>query len=386
MLLSQAIRKNVISLAQAQNAYLQNVITVNTYIVSVLASSIPPFLQDPPDYEDFSSSYTKARVEASGWINHVLVDLLSIPSDVLGYSNIITSVLNDATSQANTLLENPTDKVALNMLQQDFIDFIEKLKLVFVIISDALANIQSFKNILPDLATQLQTIANDSANDASADIQQINQLTDDIQNLKQDIASLQESIIGLGSADVFSLTIGILSSIILFPTGFLSWFALGPVVAVASTYIGFDAAKIVSDNAKITSDQNQLSNVTADCATLFLLANNFKEMANEAQTIESNLSAVFCEWVSLQHDVSDAIDEITLAIKDCDHNNLKTVLTDISNAASDWNDANLLAGLLNINIEVNTASLQIGMSETDVQNALSNGQTMSFIDYCNQAL
>lgn len=53
MLLSHAIQKNVVSLAQAQNTYKENVIAVNILVTSVLTSSLPTLNNNPPDWQEF---------------------------------------------------------------------------------------------------------------------------------------------------------------------------------------------------------------------------------------------------------------------------------------------------------------------------------------------
>jgi len=384
MLLAHAIRNNVVSLAQAQTTYKENVVAVNTLVTSVLTSSLPTLFQNPPDWQDFVNAYTTANGEALNWVNNVMARLLDVPDEVQGYNIIISQLLQDAKTQASTLINQPSDKTALQILNQDLTGLSNQLNIVVTFISGAVTNIQSFKDKLPDMAAQLQTIAKKSSKDADADQAQIDKLNADIARLQNEIKSLTASIIALGIVDGVALTIGVVTTIALWPVGAAVWFVMGPAVAVASTYIALDALKIKADKAQIEQDQQLITGLTADVATLHVLANNYADMANQAEAIETNLKAILAEWQTLESDVNAAIADIRTAISDTSSANFQAVLNDINNAITEWNDAYAQAGSLHLDLQVNNAQLQIGMSSSDVQNALASGETLGIIEYYNR--
>lgn len=382
--LALAIRNNASSLAAAQTSYKQNVVAVNTVMTSVLTSSLPTLNQNPPDWSDFIAAFEQANGDALNWVNNVMARLLNVPQEVLGYNSVITQVLQDAKTQAQNLVAQPSNQVALATLNQDLNALTSQLGLVTSFIVGAINALQQSSDNLPDMAQQLQSIANKSTADANADQGQIDALNSQISQLKDDIKSLTAAIVALGIADGIALTLGIATTIAAWPFGAVVWFVLGPVVAVATTYIALDALKIKADQDSIKTLLGQITGITADVATLHVLANNFADMANQTEAIESALQAVLAEWQTLEGDVNAAVNDIRSAISDSSGANFTAVLNDVTQAITEWNAAYAQAGSLQLDMQVNNAQLQFGMSSAQVQSTLASGQTADLISYYNQ--
>jgi len=382
--LAHAIRKNTVSLAQVQSDYKQNVVAVNTVMTSVLGSSLPTLNQVPPDWPAFVSAFEAANGDALNWVNTVMARLLNVPQDVIGYNAVISQVLQDAKNQSQTLVAQPSNQVALAALNQDLTTLTGQLGLVTSFISGAISALQKSSDTLPDMAAQLQSIADKSTVDANADQAQIDTLNAQIDQLKADIKSLTAAIIALGIADGVALTLGVVATIALWPVGALVWFMLGPAIAVASTYIALDAKQIEADKATITATLATIQGITADVATLHVLAHNFADMAAQSVAIEASLQAVLAEWQTLENDVNAAVTDIRTAISDAGASNFSAVLNDVNEAISEWNDSYAQAGSLQLDLQVNNANLQYGMSSAQVQTAMAGAQTVDLISYYNQ--
>ncbi|UTW06307.1 hypothetical protein [Pseudomonas benzenivorans] len=381
--LARAIGANASSLAQAQTSYKQNVVEVNTLMTSVLTSCLPTLNQNPPDWNEFISAYEQANGEALNWVNSVMARLLDVPQEVLGYNAIISQVLQDAKVQAQTLIAQPSNPTALAMLNQDLNALTSQLALVTSFIAGAVAALQQSRDSLPDMAAQLQTIADRSTQDASADQAQIDQLNSDIAALKADIKSLTAAIVALGIADGVALTLGVAATIALWPAGALTWFVLGPIVAVATTYIALDAEKIKADQASIQAKLGQITGITADVATLHVLAGNFADLASQSEAVQTSLQAILAEWQTLESEVGMAVSDIRSALADASGSNFNAVLADLNDAIDEWNAAYAQAGSLQLDLQVNDAQLEYGMSSAQVQTALAAGQTFGLIEYYN---
>lgn len=384
MLLAQAISKNTVSLAEAQNTYKENVIVVNTWVTSVLTSSLPTLQNIPPDWQDFVNAYTKANQDALSWVNNVMARLLDVPDEVQNYNSIITQLLQDAQQQANVLVKNPGDSMALQMLQNDLKGLTSQLNLVTAFISGAVSSLQQFKDVLPDMALQLQAIADKSAADAKADQGQIDTLKKDIANLQAEIKSLTASIVALAIVDGVALTLGTVATIAAWPFGALTWLVMGPAVVVASVFIALDSIKLVGDKAQLEADQQQVTGLTQDVATLQLLAQNYTEMANQTAVVQDSLQSVLAAWQVLSSDVGMAVNDIQSAIADAGSTNFTAVVKDITDALTEWNAAYDQAGALHLDLQVNNAELQIGMTADQVQAATASAKTLDIIQYYNQ--
>lgn len=382
--LALAIRKSAPSLAVAQTTYKQNVVAVNTVMTSVLTSSLPTLKQSPPDWSDFVAAYEQANGDALNWVNNVMARLLNVPQEVLGYNTVISQVLQDAKTQAQSLVAQPSNQVALAALNQDLNTLTSQLGLVTSFIVGAINALQQSSDSLPDMARQLQSIADKSTADANADQSQIDALNQKISQLKDDIKSLTAAIVALGIADGVALTLGIAATIAAWPFGAVVWFVLGPVVAVATTYIALDAVKIKADQDSIQTLLGQITGITQDVSTLHVLASNFADLANQSEAIESALQAVLAEWQTLENEVNAAVTDIRSAMSDTSSANFTAVLNDLTQAISEWNRAYAQAGSLQLDMQVNNATLQYGMSSAQVQSTLASGQTTDLITYYNQ--
>ncbi|HEU5377689.1 MAG TPA: hypothetical protein VFV38_19870 [Ktedonobacteraceae bacterium] len=383
MVLAQAIRKNAASLAQAQTTYKENVVAVNTMIASVLTSKLPTLREFPPDWKEFTAAYEQANRVALEWVNTIMGRLLSVPQSVKSYDTIISSLLQDASKRASILIERPSDQQALQMLNNDLDNISDQLNLVTVFIKTTVDSIQQYHSKLPDMATQLQTIADRSTKDAKADQQKIAALLKDIEQLQNDIKSLTAAIVALGIAAGAAIILGTVATIVAFPVGAVVWLFVVPAVAAAGAFIVLDAAQIKVDQAKIKADQVNMDSLTADVSTLQLLAKQFAGMASQAQEIQTNLKAVLTEWQTLERDVNAAINEIKRAVSDVKGADFNRVLADISSAIQEWNATSTQAGNLYLDLQVNDATLQLDMSSDEIKAAMAKGRTIEIIRYYN---
>jgi hypothetical protein len=384
MALANAFSKNTLSLAVEQSAYKTNVIAVNTLITSVLSSTLPTLNTNPPDWNEFVAAYEKADADALNWVNNVMARLLNVPDEVRSYNPTINLLLNDAKTQAQKLIKNPSDPIALSTLKTDLNNVNSQFSLVVTFIAGALTAIQEFKDILPNLATELQTIATKSSSDAKADEAEIVKLQSDIQAFNDEIKSLTASLVALGIADAAALSLGTLATIAAWPEGALVWLVLGPIVAVATTYIAIDGEKIVADKKAIVDDQNKITGITADVATLHILATNYAAMATQTDEIEANLKAILAEWQILESDVNLAITDIKDALSDTATADFGKVALDLDDAITEWTATYKQAGDLNITLNVNDAQYTVGMTSAEVKTATDNGKTTDIIKYYNQ--
>ena len=384
MALAKAFNKNAVSLAVAQTSYKQNVVAVNTLVTSVLTSSLPTLKQNPPDWNEFVAAYEKADAGALTWVNNVMARLLNVPDEVRSYNSTISLLLADAKTQGETLVTDPSNKTALGILNTDLDNLNKQMSLVVTFITGALNAIKGFKDVLPTMATNLQTIADNSTKAANADQAQIDKLNQDIDNLHAEIKSLTAAIVALGIADGVALTLGVVATIAAFPEGALVWFVLGPAIAVASTYIAIDGLKIKADNAAIKADEQQITGLTADVSTLHILSKNFAAMSAQTVEIESNLQAILNEWQSLETDVNTAVTDIKTAVADASSANFNAVVAELDDAIAEWAAAYKQAGDLHLDLNVNNAQLSVGMSSAEVQAAAAKGKTVDIISYYNQ--
>ncbi len=383
-MLATAIRERAKPLAAAQNTYKQNVVLVNTLMTSVLTSNLPALRETPKDWGEFAQALENAKSGALEWVNGVMARLLSVPDTVRGYNGVVQQLLASASTQAEALVANPTNTAARGILLQNLDDMLSQITLVRTFVTGALDHVKKFRDTLPALAQNLIGLSQKAIADAKADEQKIQELQSDIDRLQRDIQELTKTIIALGIVDGLTITLGLVATIGLWPVGPLVWLVLGPVVAVATTIIALDVEQINADKEQITQDQQRITGLTADVSTLHILAQNFQQMANETTKLETNLAQILTEWQKLENAVKAAIGDIQAAITDVHKPDYQAVKTDIDAAQQEWNAAMAQAGALHLDLNVNPAQLELGMSEAEVREALGKREAVPLIEYYNQ--
>ena len=382
--LAQAIKTSLPRFVAANTTYQTNVCVVNTYVNNVMSSTLPTVPVQPTDWASYVTAWEQANTIALQWVNTCMARLLEVPQDVQNYNSAITALLQDAVAQTNALIANPNNVAAKVALQNDLTVLPQQLQLVENFVSGAISALQGFQDQLPNMAQDLTQISNLAIADNKADQAQIQDLQNKIQQLQSDVNSLTAAIVALSIADGIALTLGTVASVVAFPVGLLTWFVLGPAVAVATTYIALDAIQLVADKKLIDQDQTSMNDLTASCSVLATLSTTYSNLASQSQTIQTALQAVLTEWQTLSSDIAVAISDIQTALTDDSAANYQAVLADLQAAQTEWTAAYGQAGALVLNLQVNTASLQIGMSQSQVQSALAGGQTLDLITYFNQ--
>lgn len=381
--LTCAISKHMPLVAATTNQYQTNVVTVNTYVNNVLSSSLPTVTPQPQDWSAYVTAWEQASTDALTWVNQCMARLLSVPQDVENYNPIISALLNDAIAQTNALIANPSNQAALAALNNDLNQIPTQLSLVETFIAGAIQALQNFQDVLPSMATQLQNLSQLAAADNQADQAQIANLQTLVNQLQNDINSLTAAIVALGIADAAAITLGVIASIVAFPVGLVSWFVLGPAVAVATTYIVLDAKQIEADKAAIDQAQGQMSQLTAACSVLATMSTTYGNLATQSQTIQTALQAILAAWQVMSGDITAAITDAQTAISDKNASNFQAVLGDLQGAQTEWQATDAQAAQLVVNLQVNNAQLQIGMSQGSVAQTLQGGQVMSLVEYFN---
>lgn len=172
-------------------------------------------MHSPTTGAEIQAAYTQAWTDALGWTNQVYAQLAEVPDDVLSYNTTISALLADATTQAETLIANPGDATASELLNQDLKNITSTLSLVNIFIKGVQSSMTTFGvSTLTNAAAQLTLVTTDAYTDVSIDQAAIKQYQMDIDNLNSEIKALQVEL-GIDSAAVvgggIALSVGLLS-------------------------------------------------------------------------------------------------------------------------------------------------------------------------------
>lgn len=385
MSLALVIKQRGSAYAAAQKKYKESVVFVNTQMTAVLSSQLPAVTVVPPDWNTYTTAYTQAQGDALDWVNTVLARLLSVPQEVQTYDGAVVAALQDAIAQADKLIKNPSDQLALANLKADLTTVLGTLNLVTVFIAGAVKNIQNFNNKLPDLARQLQLIANNATKDAGADEAQIAQLTKDVAAWQVEVNNLIGAIVGLGIVDAAAIGLATLATFAAWPEGLVAWIFAGPVIAIATYYITIDGIAITNLKGKIAQTTNQMNNLTASVATLHLLAQQFGDLATKTVAVEADAKAVLATWQAFEGDIKAAIGQINAAITNEGSSDFGAIKTEVTDALAEWKTVYAQAGNLVLNLGVKQGvQLTVGMTPAQVKAASDNATSIDVVTYYNE--
>jgi len=107
-------------------------------------------------------------------------------------------------------------------------------------------------------------------------------------------------------------------------------------------------------------------------------------MATEADDTEANPQAILVEWQALESDVALAVNDIKTAVTDAGSANFTAVVSDLDDAIVEWAAAYKQAGDLHLELNVNNAQLEVGMTQAEVLAATGAAPTVDIITYYNQ--
>lgn len=384
MKLFQAMNKRSLSLVKANDAYKNHVLTINESMVSVLNSQLPNMPITPANYGDFARCLTYAQTDALLWVNNVLTPLLSNPKTIVNRQKNINAIFEDAIKNANHLVVDPKANFVRDILISDLELLQDQFEMISIMLETTVDSITVFKNRIPEIAKELRHIVDLSKESVGVDRNKIDKLNKEIQQLNDDIKKLSLEIAGLAITDGIAVILGSVATIAAWPFGLVSWLVLGPAIFVASTFIVLDSIEIYNDKKKIEAAQGDVNDLESSIVVLDNLAIQFEEMSNNVSLLESHAQAVLNEWLLLEQDTKDALEAIKASLNNTDNDNFQTVCEDLENAQTEWNNVYMQASLLNIDIYINDAQLEAGMSQSEIESATQNGKTVTIFEYYNR--
>lgn len=349
----------------------------------VIKTDMPILHNTPKNIDEFNKTLVEGKTAAYGWTNNVLAKLLNVPDAVRSYNGVITQIFSDALAQTETLSKDPSNKIALNILNNDLKNLSSQMGIISTYINGTVQSVSKFKSKLPEMADRLEKLADLSKKEKGVDQSQIEKFEKDIKKLNDEIASLTGEIIALGIADAAAIGIGTLGYFMPFPANVAIWAFAGIAIGAATTVIIVDGIKISQDQKQIEAYQTEIKGLTQDVTVLTTIANNFISLSNEVEKIQDNAQQVLDAWLLLEHDINNAISNICTAIADEQKRDFNKVAEDLREASKEWDESYKYANTLHLDLEANNAEIKIGMSPEEVKQAVADGKKVGIIEYLN---
>lgn len=385
MHLAKTLRNTVAPLHSASDEYRKNVIAVCNYVSAVVHSELPALKHEIPQWDEFSQKFVAAKSDALQWTNQVLEHLLATPADIASFNDAFLAGLADAISLTDYLIQHPGDTVSKQLLISRLQQLSRLTRSNISEVQGTLDSLSNFSKDLPEQAQRLSDIAADARAGAEVDKQKVEDLRADIKRLQADIAAQTAAIVGLGIVDGVAITLGIVAVAAAGPFGMVTWPFLGIAIAAATAFIVLAGIKIKDDQDKIASDQSQINEYTQDAAVLSGFADSFDQLSKQAEAVQENMRAIIAAWDEVAQGLEKVCEDLSGSEGAAGSDDFETVKADLVDAQGQWTRMIAALGNLAITINANDASIEPGMTGEEIKQATENAQTMSFIEFINQA-
>jgi hypothetical protein len=379
----------------ANNPYRQGLWTVVFYSAQVRAYQFPK-ISNPNQWPGGATAYQQAldtwantTGTLQGWTLSTLQNVIAIPQQLINAStqNIIPG-LNTSIQLSQLLIQNPNNP----SLKAGLMTTLQILNIFFGQYSSQIkALVQSLQNqatVFDADAKVMNTLASQALQTAGNEKQLIVNLNQQIANLNSDITASAVAIAGGSLASILGIGMGILGIVLAPVTGGISLALLVPAVLITAGgayIIALNSMKIEQDKAAIAGLNNQISLASADITLLNVMATTLTGFSSQVDALKSALNAILVPWEASQTYLTNTIAEIN-SIENATSDNWTQVCNELTDILNGWNGLIVVMNQLEADAQVApTSNLQLGMSDTQVQQVMNASPKVSLVQYLSRA-
>lgn len=389
------VLKGIQTARDANDPYRQGLWTVVLYSAQVRAYQLPQ-LANPNQWPGGAQAYQQAQLNwanttgtLQGWTLSTLRNLIALPDQLINAStqNIIPG-LNSAITLSQILIQNPNNQGARSGLMTQ----LQILNALFGGYSSQItALVQSLHNQATAFdadARTMSTLAAQALQAAGNERQLIQNLNQQIASLNADIKAAAVAIAGGSFVSVLGIGMGILAFVLAPATGGVSLALLIPatlITAGGAVIIALNSKKIVDDKNAISALNNQISQASGDIVLLNTMSTTLSGFSSQVDQLKSALNAIVAPWQGASTYLATTINEIN-SIENATSENWTQVCNELNDILTGWNSLVTTMNQLEADAQVApSTNLQLGMSQTEVQQSMNAAQKVTLVQYLTQA-
>ena len=386
----RAFRTTVKEVEDTAANYKTELLLLINYAVQVKAYKLP-ILYDPSTWPGGKDGYqqsltawanTTGRLQA--WAMSTLKNVVAMPQLLINNSTqIIVPTLSAAVDISKLLIKdpkNPTLKASLmNNLHLLSINFTQFSAMTQPLIT----SLQSQATVFDQDAKTMTDIAAQALKTAGVDKTKIQDLTQKIQQLSADITARSWAIAAGAIITLAGIGIGILAFVLAPFSGGVSLTLLIPaavITAGGAVVIGLNAKGIADDKAAIDAANSQINSYQADIALLQLMSQTLGDFASKVGALKSALSIVVQPWQSAEKYFIETI-KVLHDIEEATSEDWQQISAELQDILDHWNSLVVTMKGLVVDAHVAGADLKVGMTESEVLEAMNKAGKVSFADY-----
>lgn len=360
MLMSHSLATSNLVLAQEPTKqqltdYANAVAKVNNYAYAITQTSLPILNRPPQNYADFTSEFAPAKAHAINWSDSIFPQMLALPQTILNAQALFSLDDTEVSQYLELLKKDPGNAQYKQGLEAALTAMQQLVKGQFDSVQTIESGLTTFATHIEADASSLNDIATKSLEDVGADKDLIDSLNAHIDQLNDEINSLQNwltvSEIGIG----LSIFIGCIGAVVAFVPGaqtagiaIIVFGVVGTAASIAGTII--INKEIEADQDVIDADRNEISELNQDISALQGVNKQFEYLVTANEEAQQALAVIKQMWSELDAALTEVKTELTDVDTDVSSEQYDQALTDLQQAEAAWAEvvdfANALKGIV----------------------------------------
>ncbi len=383
-------KQRVAAASDAADEYKLDLYELMGYAAQVKAYQLP-VLNNPNQWPGGATAYqqtlaTWANVvgQLQGWAMGTLQNVMVLPQTLVQLgTQVVTPTLNQALSDCQLLIQQPTNQQAQTNMMTDLQLVSSDFNQFSAMTAPLITSLQGQATIFNQDAQIMQTIASEALQTAGSDqqlVDSLNVLLQDLQaNLKDTerklVKSCIKTVVGIAMAGA-----GVVS--IIFTEGGSIMLVISGLVMTTLGVIG-----IILDTTQLIEDQNQINQLTQqinsydyDIVLLQAMAGTVGQFASEVNTLQGALTVVTAPWVAAEQYFTDTLNALS-TIENATSEDWQQVYSELEDICTGWNQLMAVMQQLQVSAQFSSAQLSIGMTQAEVEQAMQAAPSTGLVEY-----
>lgn len=391
------MKNNIIAFAKTQELlkqvgktheeYLKIITNICDYEVSVYKTPMPALNFPPDDTEEILKDRQNIINAMDYWNRQIFSGLSTLPDYVKEKMSRLCGETKSALEYVGKL-EICGDKDEYEHLVKNLLysleDMMREVDAVKVELQSFVTDIETFKGEKLDLAyTNMADLVERLKNDESIEQNKVNKLMSDIHKLQGELNSAIAALVGSCIAVGASIALIVLGAVFCGPeAGVALGIFLGIPALIGVSFIAINSIKIEEYKQAIEADENEMNLREMDIAMLQIMAEQYAGFMDGMSALKENVSALYDIWNGVATDIKEIHDWIEAHNEKGEIENWSEMKEGLNGIISTCGEISETMDIVDISdLQVSTASLELGMSSEEVEKAVKSAETIPFLEY-----
>lgn len=322
---------------------------VNRYAVSVMAAQLPALASPPDNYDDYAETLTKAKMDASVWIDEIIPDFNLIPHAFIGFNSLLQDQLDAVQSELNQLKADPGSPTIIQNIKDAIGRLVPETSGIQKVLSGLDSSISVYQSgIKPDADSlnQLTTKITAAVQADQTALAKMHATFDDLQSLidaRNKLAKLDK----FSEFDMGIFLVGVSIAVGIIFTG-VPGLIIGGIVGVSCTvYTTFDPVHDDPDLEQSIEDiQKEMNYVNKEIGVIDSTVGLLQQLSSTLATLVTNsegagaqIKVILDFWKRQEDDLTALVSDIGNILSGIDDPaKIDQLISEIQDAQTAWND------------------------------------------------